>query len=690
MTCIRAITIATLGAAVIATAAAAQTSSSIPQHRFSVEFLDRSVDACTDFYQFACGNWLTKNPLPSDRARLGRMTQLADRNDQIVRDILERAAAKTSGRTRNEQLIGDYYASCMDEATINKKGAQPIQPLLETIDSVRSRSELVRVAGRFNRLGLPAFIGIGPGPDNRDSTIWIANVGQGALGLPDRDLYLRDDERSTGLRKDYVAHVQNMFELLGESPEQAKKATQAVMDAEMAVAKATMDRVAFRDPKRRDNPMTVDELATLGPNFEFPLFFGETGAPTFTRVNVLNPQYVRDINTALDTLPLDTWKAYMRWRLLSTAAPYLSANFEQERFRFAGTVLSGQKEMRPRWKRCTTAVAGTLGDDQLGEIVGEIFVKEHFGPEAKTRMDELITALGHSLEKNITELDWMGPATKKRALAKLAAMNRKIGAPQKWRDFSRVTIVGNDYWANVVNVSKDDARRQLLWIGTKVDRDQWLMTPQTVNAYYAPPLNEIAFPAGILQPPFFDVAKDDAVNFGGIGSVIGHELSHGFDDSGRRFDEKGNLTDWWTAEDDKAFRDRAACMSKQYGAYTVAGDAKVRGDLTLGENVADNAGVRIAYYALMEVLAKKSAARDSGRPPLIDGFTPQQRFFLAWAQAWCTNATEQDARRQVQEDTHAPGKWRANGVLHNSQEFRDAFTCKLGTPMAPENTCRVW
>ncbi|HEY3159184.1 MAG TPA: M13 family metallopeptidase [Vicinamibacterales bacterium] len=651
---------------------------------FSLDYLDRSVDACTDFYQFACGTWLASHPLPADRSRYGRLHELADRNARIVRSILEDAAFKTSRRTADEQKIGDAYAACIDDMTVEAKGARPLQPLLRDVDAVRNRQQLIRLAARFSHDGFPSFLTLGAAPDSHDSTRFIAVLGQGAMGLPDRDLYLKDDERSTSLRKEYAAHVERMFALVNLAPSRAHVA----IDVETTIARATMDRVALRDPRRRDNPTTVAGLATLAPNIDFPLYFRGAGATNLlnplNRLNLLNPDYLRDISAALDTMPLESWKAYMAWRALDAMAPMLSSRFEREQFHFNGEVLSGQKAMRPRWMRCSDAVAGQPGADSLGELVGKLFIQQRFGPEAKTRMDELITALQRSLRETLTAVEWMSAETRAHALEKLAALNRKIGGPEKWRDFSAVAITRDDYAGNALRISTDDTQRQLRWIGQPVDRSLWLMTPQTVNAFYAPQLNEIAFPAGILQPPVFDAAKDAAVNFGAAGAMIGHEMTHGFDDSGRRFDPKGNLMDWWMPRDDAAFRERASCMVSQYGSYSSVPGAKLNGSLTLGENVADNGGVRIAYYALMELLSAREP-----QPP-IEGFTPDQRFFIAYAQIWCENATEQDFRRRAQEDVHAPGRWRANGVLQNMPELRKAFGCRDGTPMAPVNVCRVW
>jgi putative endopeptidase len=450
------------------------------------------------------------------------------------------------------------------------------------------------------------------------------------------------------------------------------------------MARGVRDRVAIRDTRRRDNPMTVEELAALGPRVGFRRYFADIGAPEFTRLNVTNPEYVKTLDTALTSLPIESWRTYLKWRVLSSTAPMLSSAFVDESFRFNGVILSGQKELRPRWQRCATLVGGQFGDRSLGEIVGRLFVRDHFGPEAARRMEEMIAALDRSLAQNIRDLDWMGPETKERALTKLRAFNKKIGAPETWRDFSDVKITRTDLVGNRRSVDVAEFRYFLRRIGQPVDRGEWAMTPQTVNAYYSPPLNEIVFPAGILQPPFFDVEMDDAVNFGAVGAVIGHEFTHGFDDQGRKYDERGNLTDWWTPEDDRRFQERADCMVTQYSGFTVAGGTPLRGELGLGENVADNGGVRVAYYALMEQLSK------GPRPEKIDGFTPEQRFFLGWAQVWCENASEQFFQRRAQEGPHSPGRYRAIGVVQNSPEFRKAFGCAPPQPMAPENMCRVW
>jgi predicted metalloendopeptidase len=646
---------------------------------------DDSVDACSDFYQFACGTWLSTHPLPADRSRYNRLSELADRNTRIVRDILEDAAFNKPARTPDEQKLGDAYAACLDQETIEARGTRPLQPLLRDVDAVRTREQLITLAARFSHDGLPSFITFGSAPDPHDSMRFIATLGQGAMGLPDRDLYLRDDERSTMLRKEYVAHVERMVALANLPRSTASGA----MLVETAIARATMDRVAFRDPRRRDNPATLADLEQLAPNIRWASYLSSTGAPRNllnppNHLNLLNPGYLRDIDAALRSIALDSWKAYMKWRAVDAFAPLLTFRFEQEQFHFYGEILSGQKEMRPRWMRCSDAVAGQPGADALGELVGKIFIQQHFGADAKARMDEMIAALRDSLRQTLSTVDWMSTETRTQALAKLEAMSRKIGGPDKWRDFSGVIIKRDDYAGNSLRIWVADTQRQLRWIGQPIDRTLWIVTPQTVNAFYAPPLNEVTFPAGILQPPFFDATKDAALNFGAAGAMIGHEMTHGIDDGGRRYDAQGNLMDWWTRADDAAFRERASCVASQYSGYESIQGVNLNGNLTLGENVADNGGVRIAYYALMELLASR------GPQPAIDGFTPEQRFFLAYAQVWCENASDQDFRRRAQEDVHASGRWRTNGVLQNSEEFRKAFSCQTGTPMAPANACRVW
>ena len=649
---------------------------------FSPRWFDRSVDPCTDLYQFACGTWMKEYPVPADRAAFNRFSELADRNELIVKGILERTAAATSTRSVGEQQVGDFYAACMDEGAVDARGMTPIADQFARLGKIPDRAGLIHAQAELVSNGIGGFTGLGATPDPRDSSQVIAQVGEGTFGLPDRDLYLEDDERSVKLRTAYREHIARMFALAGQSDGQA--AVEQVMQIETALAKATMDRVRIRDPKVRDNPMTVKELSAAGPDVGYAAFFKELEAPSFDRLNVVNPQYVKDLNAALTTLPIEAWRRYLQWRLLSESAGLLSKPFVDENFRFFGQTLSGQKELRPRWKRCTTLVAGQLNDFSLGELIGVEFAKEHFGPDARARMAELIAGLERALAQDIKDIDWMGAETKQRALVKLKAFSKKIGAPDRIRDYSAVKTSRGDLVASRRSVDADAFHYELSQIGKPLDRTEWGMTAQEVNAYYAAPLNEIAFPAGILQPPYFDVTKDDAVNYGAIGAVIGHELTHGFDDEGRKYDAQGNLTDWWTAEDDSRFRERADCVSKQYSGFTAIGDMKLRGDLELGENVADNGGVRIAYMALLEQLVKRPA------PEKIDGYTPHQRFFLGWAQSWCENNTDELLRRRVQEDVHSPGRFRVIGVVQNSPEFRKAFGCAPPQPMAPENMCRVW
>lgn len=645
---------------------------------FDPMWIDRAINPCDDFYQYACGNWMKKNPIPSDESRWGRFNELNERNQAILREILDKAARPASGRSPNEQKIGDYYASCMDEATIEKQGLAPIREELDRIAALTAKSQLAAAVARLHRAGTPSLFPFYAAADFKNSKVNIANVNQGGLSLPDRDYYLKDDARSAELRKRFVEHIERMFALAGDSAPTAARKARVVMDLETALARGSLDRVSRRDPNRVYHKMTVAELEKLAPSFDWRAYFKAVGAPAFDTLNVAVPEFIKALEERLAAAGLDDWKTYLAWHVLNDAAPLLPSKFVYENFAFFGRTLTGAKELRPRWKRCVG-----FTDQQIGEALGQIYVERTFGAEGKKRMLELVHALERALAKDIETLEWMTPATRKRALEKLKAIQNKIGYPDKWIDYSKLTIARGDAVGNAARASAFDRNRNLERIGRPVDPTEWRMTPPTVNAYYSPLENNINFPAGILQPPFFDRNLDDAVNFGGIGAVIGHEMTHGFDDSGRKFAADGNLRDWWTDEDAKEFERRASCFIEQYSQYEAVPGVKLNGKLTLGENAADNGGLRIAYMALMETL--------EGKPrKLIDGFSPEQRLFLGWGQVWCQNSTDEAARLRAATDPHSPGRWRVNGVVVNMPEFRQAFGCKVGQPMAPEKACRVW
>jgi endothelin-converting enzyme/putative endopeptidase len=649
-----------------------------PPPGFDPAALDRAVSPCEDFYRFACGGWLAKNPVPADRPSYGRFAELQDRNQATLRDILEKAAGGGAQRGAIDQKIGDYYASCMDEAAIEKKGAAALKPWLDAIASIKDKAELAPALARLHTDGVSAFFNFGAQPDFRQASVNIAAVDQGGLSLPDRDYYLKDDARFADVRAKYPAHVQKMLELLGQPPAEARKDAQTVLAIETAMAQGSLERVKRRDPANRYHKMPRAALAALAPAFDWNAYFTATGAPAFTDLNVAWPDFFKALNEQITARSLDEWKAYLRWHAVHDAAALLPAALVNEDFEFFGKTLTGTRELRPRWKRCVE-----LTDNHLGEALGQRYVEATFGAEGKQRMAVMVAALEKALERDIRDLPWMTQATKARALEKLSHMANKVGYPDRWKDYSPVRVERGDALGNAARAEAFAEKRDQAKIGRPVDPTEWRMTPPTVNAYYSPLENNINFPAGILQPPFFDRAMDDAVNFGGIGAVIGHELTHGFDDQGRKFDAKGNFSDWWTEEDAKEFEKRATCVADQYSSFTAVGDVKLNGRLTLGENTADNGGLRIALMALNDTIAGKTV-------PPRDGFTPEQRLFLGWGQIWCTSYTDEYARLQAQVNPHSPGRYRVNGVVSNMPEFQKAYSCPAGSPMVRENACRVW
>jgi predicted metalloendopeptidase len=647
---------------------------------FDPAAMDKSVNPCEDFYQYACGSWRKNNPIPSDQSRWGRFNELAEYNRQILHEILEKNSADDAKRTPVQQKIGDFYQSCMDEKTIDENGSAPLKPELDRIAGITGKDQLIDDIAHLHAIGANVLFNFGAQPDLHDASTIIANVAQGGLGLPDRDYYLKPDPKSQETRQKYLAHMTNMFKLLGDDDATASKEAQAVMEIETRLADASFGRVQMRDPKNRDHKMPVKELSGLAPNFQFAKFFAATGAPGFGEVNVVPPDFFQKANGVIDSAPLADWKSYLRWHVLNNAANLLAKPFVEENFSFYSKYLNGTKEMLPRWKRCVQ-----LTDFQLGEALGQPYVQQTFGADGKERMLKLVDALEKSLAADIQDLPWMTPETKKQAAVKLNAITNKIGYPDKWKDYGTVTIKRGDLVGNFRQVRGFEVRRAYGKIGKPLDKKEWGMSPPTVNAYYSPSNNDINFPAGILQPPFFDKDSDDAVNFGGIGVVIGHELTHGFDDQGSKFDANGNLTNWWTDADRTEFDKRTGCVADEYSSFVAVDDVHLDGKLTLGENTADNGGLRISLMAL-----RKAMAEDAAKAKTKDGFTPEQRFFLSFGQIWCQNATPETSRLLAKTDPHSPGEYRVNGTLQNSEDFAKAFGCKAGQKMVSARACRVW
>jgi len=649
-----------------------------PSHSsvLNVEWLDRTVDPCVDLFTFSCGKWIQSNPIPPDQSSWGIYNKLQDDNLKQLRELLEATSAPSPARSSNAQKIGDYYASCMDETAIDALGIKPLQPELLRIEQLQAKKDLATVVASMIGEGTP--FRIDSEQDFKDSSIVTAAVDQRGLGLPDRDYYLKQDQKSKDLRAAYVAHVQKMFELLGDKPELAATEAQSAMKIETALARGSMTRVDRRDPKKIYHFMSVAELEKLTPAFGWKEYFRQIGLSGISSLNVAVPEFFKTLNSQIEQQDLATWKSYLRWHAIHANATSLSSAVVNENFNFFGKTLQGKEQLPPRWKRCTNDV-----DDDLGEALGQVYVEKYFSPEAKQQVLEIVQGIQKAMDADIHSLPWMSEETKRRALEKLQSMANKIGYPDKWRDYRQLEIKRGDHMGNSLRARRFKFDRDLAKIGKPVDRQEWQMTPPTVNAYYDPQKNDINFPAGILQPPMFDPKSDAAPNYGNAGSTIGHELTHGFDDEGRQFDAQGNLKDWWTTIDGKEFDRRASCISDQYSQYTVIDDIKINGKLTLGEDVADLGGTLLAY------LAWKEATKDQKRES-IDGFTPDQRFFIAYGQQWCSSNKDETKRLRAAIDPHSPDQYRANGVVSNMPEFREAFHCKLGQPMVRENACRVW
>jgi putative endopeptidase len=652
---------------------------------FDAAAIDKAADPCQDFYEYACGNWKKNNPIPGDQVRWSRsFSLLQERNRYLLWQELNTAAQDP--KTPLEKKYGDFYAACMNTGLLEKKGLAPIEPALQRIAAVKDAKNLGPMIGDLAAQGEPApLFRFGVQQDEKDSSKQIAGISQAGLSLPDRDYYLLD--RFAAIRKQYVEHMTKMFTLAGDAPEQAGKEADAVLAIETALAKASTSRTELRDPEKRYHIYTLADLQKLAPDFDFSAYFKDVKVGHFETLNVATPDFFKALNELIASQPLDAWKSYFRWHVLTNSADDLPKAFRDEDFSFFGKVLAGQKEPTPRWRQCTAVT-----DQSMGEAVGQEWVKEHFPPQAKASMDKLVAALDKSLGDDIKTLPWMSEDTKKAAEEKLAQFRNKIGYPEKWRDYSALTVDRDDLIGNTQRATAFQRSYNLNKLGKPVDEKEWGMTPPTVNAYYSPSNNDINFPAGILQPPFFDPNIDPAVNFGGIGVVIGHEMTHGFDDQGSKYDGKGNLREWQTADDRKKFVERTDCEVNEYNGFEAAPahddqpQQKLNGKLTLGENTADNGGLRIAYMALLDTLAQEGKSIEDK----IDGFTEKQRFFLGFAQVWCENQTEQSARQRALTDPHSPGRWRVNGSVQNFDEFGTAFGCKKGQPMYPENSCRVW
>jgi endothelin-converting enzyme/putative endopeptidase len=671
----------------------AQTSSNAPgasgdPHAFKLipgldkSLMDTTADPCVDFYQYSCGNWSKLHPIPSDSPYSDQFYNLEQYNQQLLHGILEKAAADDPSRDASARKIGDYYASCMDEGAVQQKGLAPLQPELDRINGLTSKEQLPELLAHYQLINVNAFLGFGSQQDFKDATRTIAVVAQSGLGLPERDYYFRTGAKDEEIRKQYVQHIVNSLKLLGTSETQAASDAAAIMKLETALSKVSLDVTAQREPHNIYHMMPVKDLQAITPTLNWHRLYSAAESPAFTEINVAEPEFFTGMNQVIAETDLPTIKAYLRWQLISSiAGTILPKALDEERFDFNGRKLVGTPEQEVRWKRCVRSTDGALP-----EALGKAYVDQQFPAASKDKAVRMIRDIEAAMDRDIDSLDWMSAATKTRAKEKLHLIANKVGYPDKWRDYSKLEIVRGDAFGNNLRAAEFESRRQLAKIGKPVDRDEWITSTPTVNAFYNPSMNDINFPAGVMQPAFFDATQPDALNYGHIGLFMGHEITHGFDDQGRQFDGHGNLEDWWTKEDGDKFKQKAQCIVDEYAQFSV-GDTKLNGKLTLGENTADNGGLRLAYMAF---LARAAQDGIDLKNKSADGYTPVQHLFLGFAQDWCSEWRSEFERLIATTDPHAPARFRANGVLVNMPEFGKAFGCKVGQPMTSAKACRVW